>query len=444
MSNFLLQADGYKYSHVALYPHNITNNFAYYEARGGVFDKIPFFGMQYYLKKYLCGKVADKDKLDEAEDILNRYFQNEYFPRDEWQYIIDEYDGHLPITIMSVPEGTILDPKEVMFTVDSKDDKCAWLTSNVETLISKIWYPTAVSAQSYFIKRSIRKFLLETGGEMLDLRCHDFGYRGVSSEETAAIGGAAHLLHFNGTDTIAGIKMIIDYYNGFAGTSIPATEHSVATMWGKDREDDYFVHCLDTYPTGGVSVVIDSYNPYVFVSDVVCKYKDKILSRDGFVCLRPDTGDPRETLIRILSILEKTFPITLNKEGYKCLPPQLSILQGDGVSKDTIPLILETIKSHGWSAGNIVFGSGGALLQKLSRDDIYAAYKTSSAVMDGVVTDIQKLPFADMSKASKPGRLGLNDNLKTVTEAENTMLKKVFDMGELLIDDTFADIKGRL
>ena len=92
----------------------------------------------------------------------------------------------------------------------------------------------------------------------IDFKLHDFGFRGVSSVETAGVGAAAHLLSFQGTDTFAGIMLARDYYaKPMAGFSIPAAEHSTITAWGKGHEVDAMRNMLDQFPHGMVAVFRD-------------------------------------------------------------------------------------------------------------------------------------------------------------------------------------------
>lgn len=79
-----------------------------------------------------------------------------------------------------------------------------------------------------------------------------------------------------------------------------------------------------------------------------------------------------------------------NSKGFKQLPPYLSIIQGDGISYETISAILEAMKKQNWSAENIVFGSGGALLQKLNRDTQKCAFKCSYALINGEEVHIER------------------------------------------------------
>jgi nicotinamide phosphoribosyltransferase len=86
---------------------------------------------------------------------------------------------------------------------------------------------------------------------------------------------------------------------------------------------------------------------------------------------------------QVLEILGSKFGTTTNSKGYKMLPKYVRVIQGDGISYETLESILENMKLHQWSAENLTFGSGGALLQRLDRDTQKCAYKCSFAVING-------------------------------------------------------------
>ena len=194
--NAILNVDSYKTSHYLQYPPGTTQVSSYIEARGGQFEKVVFFGLQMFIKEYLTTPIAAAD-IDEAKVILEAH--GVPFNEAGWRYILEQHNGYLPIEIQAVPEGTVLPVQNVMAQVINTDPNCAWLTSYVETaLLRAVWYPTTVATQSRYCKHIIQAYLEATADstEGLPFKLHDFGARGVSSEESAAIGGAAHLVNF--------------------------------------------------------------------------------------------------------------------------------------------------------------------------------------------------------------------------------------------------------
>jgi len=240
----------------------------------------------------------------------------------------------------------------------------------------------------------------------------------------------------------------------FAGMSVPASEHSTITSWGRDGEKEALENMLTQYPKGVVAVVSDSYDIYNAVDQIWGKdLKDKILARPGpmgRLVIRPDSGDPKTIVVEVLDLLAKNFDITTNEQGFKVLPHQVRIIQGDGVSYESIKEIYENMKKSKWAACNVVFGSGGALLQKMDRDTQKCAFKCCEAVVDGKPREVYKDPITDKGKVSKKGQLKLvkqGDTITTMTQGEgkpeDDLLVEVFKDGALLKEWTFEEIRKR-
>jgi len=241
------------------------------------------------------------------------------------------------------------------------------------------------------------------------------------------------------------------------GFSIPASEHSTITSWGKENEVKAFENMLDQYPTGLVACVSDSYDIIKACRDYWGKeLKEKILARDGTLVVRPDSGEPIEIVMQVLETLGEAFGFEVNDKGYKVLPPQIRVIQGDGVNLEQVKDILEEMKRARWSADNIAFGCGGALLQQLNRDTLKFAFKCSNITINGEEQPVWKDPITDPGKVSKKGKFkvvldrGWQDkdiNLErhvTVTESDKAdYLQEVFRDGKLLVDQTFAEIRER-
>jgi nicotinamide phosphoribosyltransferase len=355
-----------------------------------------------------------------------------------------------------VSEGTTVPTGNVLMTVENTCDQCYWLTNYLETLLVQAWYPTTVATQSRAIKQLVLSYLERNGQEAgIDYKLHDFGYRGVSSHESAAIGGAAHLCNFKGTDTVAALMMLNEYYRAgaAAGNSIPAAEHSTITSWGTDGELAAYDNMLTEYPTGLVAVVSDSYDISYAVQKLWGgKLKDKVLARDGTLVIRPDSGYPAHVVYEVVHDLGLAFGYTVNDKGYKVLHPSVRVIQGDGVDIDSIDEILRTLEGGRWSADNVAFGMGGALLQKLDRDTQNFAFKCSYA--EGGPSDdrwqrnVYKSPVGQAWKKSKRGRLALvsdgEGGYVTVPElGADNLLVEVFRDGRLLVDQQFDDIRAR-
>uniref|UniRef100_A0A2K5J8V0 Nicotinamide phosphoribosyltransferase n=1 Tax=Colobus angolensis palliatus TaxID=336983 RepID=A0A2K5J8V0_COLAP len=341
-------------THYKQYPPNTSKVYSYFECREKKtensklrkvkYEETVFYGLQYILNKYLKGKVVTKEKIQEAKEVYKEHFQDDVFNEKGWNYILEKYDGHLPIEVKAVPEGSVIPRGNVLFTVENTDPECYWLTNWIETILVQSWYPITVATNSREQKKILAKYLLETSGNLdgLEYKLHDFGYRGVSSQETAGIGASAHLVNFKGTDTVAGIALIKKYYgtkDPVPGYSVPAAEHSTITAWGKDHEKDAFEHIVTQFSSVPVSVVSDSYDIYNACEKTWGEdLRHLIVSRstEAPLIIRPDSGNPLDTVLKVLEILGKKFPVTENSKGYKLLPPYLRVIQGDGVDINTL------------------------------------------------------------------------------------------------------------
>lgn len=459
LHNIMLATDSYKISHANMLPEDLEYMETYAESRGGDFDYTLMFGMNYQIKSYLVGRQVTEEKIQEAKSLYSVHFGSDaVFPEDKWRYILENHDGYLPIRIRSVKEGSVVPVKNVLFKVESTDEKCAWLVGIVETMLMRLWYPISVATNS-MAGMEILKYHYDKTGVTSDLRfaLHDFGYRGVSCEEQAWIGGAAHLLTFKGTDTVAGIRMLQHYYGaGVEGFSVPATEHMVMTIKGRAAERQRYIDVLKAYPDGIVSIVSDTYNIYE-----VCEMlgtdeeiRQLILNRNGKLVIRPDSGEPVEVLLKCLDIIEKHFGSTVNEKGYKTIYEKIGFIWGDGISLRTVHNILENMTRASWSIDNFVFGGGKEILQNFTRDSIKFAIKCSFAIINGQSIDVYKDPITGSGKKSKIGQQFLTydeeTGYKTVSSIDikedsslsylKDALEIVYENGNLLVDPTYNEI----
>lgn len=453
--NLILNVDSYKTSHYLQYPPNTTKVSSYIESRGGDYQQAVFFGLQMFIKDYLLDPITEQDIID-AKDIITAHGLP--FNEDGWRYILDEHQGFLPIEIEALPEGTTTPTKSVMVQVVNTDDNCFWLTSYVETsLLRAIWYPTTVATLSWHCRQVIGQYLSQTADnvEGLPFKLHDFGARGATCEEAAAIGGAAHLVNFMGTDTLSAIVAAKNFYGAdMAGFSIPAAEHSTITSWGKKNEAKAFQNMLDQFAGDGklVAVVSDSYDLFHAIDKIWGEQLfEQVKTNGGTVVIRPDSGNPITIVTQTIEMLMDKFGFETNSKGFKVLPSYVRVIQGDGVSKHSIELILNTLKKRNLSADNVAFGMGAELLQKLNRDTLKFAMKASAVEVDGKWQDVFKNPATDNAKKSKKGRLAVvcddKGNLTTIKakqlKGQDNLLQVVFRNGKLLQQHTFDQIRQR-
>ncbi|TDT68656.1 nicotinamide phosphoribosyltransferase [Allofrancisella inopinata] len=457
--------DSYKHSHPFQYPKDTSYLHFYLESRGtnntDLGHQTKFFGLQYYIKKYLSQPITE-NMLDEAESVLKVHGLP--FQRHGFEKIIKKYNGFLPVRIRAVKEGSVVPVHNVLMTIESTDDELFWLPGFLETLLLKVWYPTTVATISFNIKNLIKKYLLETADSLdkLGFMLHDFGYRGVSSEESAGIGSAAHLTNFLGTDTLAALPFCKQYYyENIAGFSIPASEHSTMTSWGEGDQCEYhaFENMIEQFGDSSMlyACVSDSWDFKQAIKSWV-DLKDKVKAKKANLVIRPDSGDAVKNIIYALEELEKGYGSTVNSKGYKVIN-KVSLIQGDGVNIKLIEEVLSSMKEKGYSAENIAFGMGGALLQgnfesSVNRDSFKFAIKCSAIKRGDKVIGVLKNPSTDPAKKSKKGRLDLIKNTdgkyETIHLDENyqlgqyhpdSQLLTYYENGRITLEQTLAEIR---
>ena len=453
----LLDVDSYKGSHFLQYPPGTEYVSSYIEARSGRFDTMVFFGLQMYLKKYLARPITAAE-IDYAEELWTSH--GIPFNRPGWEHILNKHGGKLPLRIQAIKEGTVLPIKNAIVQIINTDPEVPWLTSFMETaLLRAVWYPANVATLSWSVKQLIRKYLKETSEipeEVLPFKLHDFGARGVSSAESAAIGGLAHMVNFLGSDTVGAIQHARSYYDEhMAAFSIPAAEHSTITSWGRENEVKAFDNMLNQFggPDKLVAVVSDSYDIYKATDEYWGQeLKAKVESMGGTLVVRPDSGDPTVVPVEIIERLGGSFGYSENALGYKVLAPCVRVIQGDGVAPDSIKTILERLKAKKWSAENIAFGMGGALLQRgVDRDVMHWAMKANATKRAGdpVWYDVYKDPITDKGKRSK---IGIQALIKTeagylsvrkdeMPAGSEDLLETVWENGDLVREQTLAEIR---
>ena len=455
--SLILRTDSYKVTHWSQIPESSEFTYSYGESRGGTFPEVTFALFQPVLMNYLMRPITMGD-IDYAEERFRKHFGfSEVFNRKGWEIIVREYGGYAPVRIKAVPEGTTVPVRNILFSIENTDPRLPWIANYLETICLKAaWYGTTVATISRHIKKLILRYLHETGTpESIDFRLHDFGYRGVSSEESAAYGGAAHLVNFKGTDNLIALECALAYYSeDMAGFSVPAAEHYTIMSWGRNGQVNAFRNMIRKFGHFPFyAVVSDTYNIYEAVEkDWGEVLRDEVLAESGTLVVRPDSGVPQEVVRQVVEILGRKFGFTTNDKGFKVLN-KVRIIQGDGVDYEEIGRILEALKIRGWSADNVSFGMGGALLQRLDRDTQKFALKASEHTTAGKTIEIFKSPVGDNTKRSKPGRLKLvrtDSGLETYNIHDRSpaaqgadLLQVVYENGLLYNVQTFSEIRER-
>lgn len=272
------------------------------------------------------------------------------FNLDRFPYIVNEHDGKLPVEIKAIAEGSVVPAHTPLLTIENTDPSCYWLTCYLKTMLLRVWYPTTVATRSWYAKKIIKTYPDQTADDTeaeLSSKLHDFGARGASSHESAAIGGMAHLVNFTGSDTVEGVILANKVYKcDMAAFSIPAAEHSTITAWGKENEVEAYRNMLKQFAKADslVAVVSDSYDIYNAVENIWGEeLRQEVVDSGATIIIRPDSGHPPEIVSKVMKILDEKFGSKENTRGYRVLD-NVRIIQGDGIDLDMIHEILDKLK----------------------------------------------------------------------------------------------------
>lgn len=478
----VLLKDFYKTSHPQQYPKGTSLVYSNLTPRGsrikGI-DSVVVFGIQYFIKEYLIDQFNANFFFVRKEFVMEHYerrMKNALNSTADLKYIEQLHDlGYLPIEIKALPEGSRCPMRVPCLTIVNTHPDFSWLTNSVETLLSQVLWGmmnSATLAAEY--KTILSKYAMETSGipEFVQWQGHDFSERGMFGVEASLMSGAAHLLSFTGTDTIAAIDFLEYYYGAdsdkeLIGGSIPATEHSV--MCFSDPSDEYETYkrlLTEVYPSGFFSVVSDTYDYWKVLTKTLPALKNEIISRDGRMVVRPDSGDPVDVICGTIDapvgsperkgsieILWDTFGGTINAIGYKQLDSHVGLIYGDSITIERCKQICERLKAKGFASTNVVLGIGSYTYQNNTRDTFGFAMKATYGVVNGKPVNIFKKPKTDSGlKNSAKGLLYVDPDMKMVVEevspeqeADNSnALKTVFRDGELIRETSLSAIRHRL
>ena len=489
----LFQTDAYKLDHRRQYSlagdvSRVYSNYTNRKSRVQGMDHVVHFGLQAYLSKLKQGfeRFFAADSLTVCREyhqrvasILGPDAANAIGV--EHIYALHEL-GYIPLEFRAVPEGTLVPIRVPSLTIENTVDEFYWLTNYIETgLSAAIWHPSTAATIACAYRVSAEKAARRSGGDPggIDFQIHDFSYRGMSSSETAAATGAAHLLSFKGSDTLCAGDFIDKYYGGsYDLMSVAATEHSVMstsimTHVGKDNsrhtgELQMFLDLLRMYPTGILSVVSDTFNLWDVLETILPALKPEIVARDGKLVIRPDSGDPVKILCGdpagrtvaaqrgVIELLWEVFGGTTNSKGYRELDPHIGAIYGDSITLERAHEIWERLANAGFASTNVVFGVGSFTYQYNTRDTFGSAMKATWAKVNGQGVNLFKDPVTDDgTKKSATGRLAVigeeDGGMYLVEKADkhcendpSNLLKPVWRDGEFVTFQSFAEVRDRL
>lgn len=481
----LVLTDFYKTDHRRQFPDGTTTVYSNFTPRGSrveAVDHIVFFGLQYFLIEYLQRRFHDTFfALPKATAVgayrrrLDHALGAGAVPMDHVEALHDL--GYLPLRIKALPEGTRVPMQVPTHTIENTDPRFPWLTNFIETMMSAVvWGPCTSATVANRYRLVFEQFAARTGAprEFVPWQGHDFSFRGMFGIEAACLSGAGHLLSFTGTDTIPAIDFLEQYYGADCtretiGGSVPATEHAVMCAGGKATELETYRRLLtEVYPRGIVSVVSDTWDFWRVVTEGLPALREVILSRDGKLVIRPDSGDPVKILVGdptapadspehagLIAELWRIFGGTTTTTGHRVLDPHIGAIYGDSITLDRQLAILQGLAAKGFASCNVVLGIGSYTYQHVTRDTFGFAMKATFCTVNGEDREIWKQPRTDAAKNSHRGliavRRGADGRLHAhfpVTRKEeqddSNLLQPVFVDGELVRRTTLAEIRARV
>ena len=488
--NPLLLTDGYKTSHNKQYPEGTTLVYSNFTPRSNKYapkgcNEVVVFGTQMVMMQ--LHEMFQKDFFDKPKDEVCREMKQELSMYLGTDYDVSHFErlhdlGYLPINVKSLPEGTKTPIKVPVLTIYNTHPDFYWVTNYLETILSNLlWKPMTSATIAHQYRKVLTEWMLKTdksNHQFIDWQGHDFSMRGMDSVEAVISSGLGHLTSFWGTDSLPTIYGARKYYGaeGFFCGSVPATEHSVMCAGGKEDEVDTFRRLLKTYPSGILSVVSDTWDLWKVCTEHVVTLKEEIMSREGKLVIRPDSGDPVDILCGmdefpqfktseerkvltseekgVIELLWDVFGGTVNEQGYKVLDPHIGAIYGDSITIDRANEICERLEAKGFASTNVVLGIGSFTYQYNTRDTFGFAMKATYVEVNGESREIFKDPITDDgTKKSATGLLCVTlneekeiylvDKVNWETESEG-LLQTIYQDGEFFNTTTLTEIRKRL
>jgi len=484
--NPLLLTDGYKTGHHQQYPKGTTLVYSNFTPRSNKYaptncDEVVSFGQQMIMKQ--IHEAFDKEFFSKPKDEVCGEMKKELSLYLGTEYDVTHFEklhdlGYLPINVKGIEEGTLVPMKVPVLTIYNTLPEFYWVTNYLETIISNLlWKPMTSATIAHTYRNVLRKWQELTDVEkswFIDWQGHDFSMRGMDSVEATIASGLGHLTSFNGTDSLPAIYGARKFYGEkeFVGGSVNATEHSVMCAGSKDDEVGTFRRLLETYPTGILSVVSDTWDLWKVCTEHVVTLKEEILARDGKLVIRPDSGDPvdilcgtRDSIDRdwagtpeqkgVIELLWDVFGGTTNEQGYKVLDSHIGAIYGDSITIERADEICKRLAAKGFASTNVVLGIGSFTYQYNTRDTFGFAMKATYVEIDGEGREIFKDPITD--DGTKKSATGLLKVFKTILEGDIVLhdqvsweeesegiLQTIYENGEFYNETTLTEIKNRL
>lgn len=396
--------------------------------------------------------------------------------------------GYLPIKIKALPEGIETDPNVPHMTFINTVKGFAWLTLYLETIISSLaWKPATSGTYALQYRRNLVKWVMKTdpaNAWLIDFLCHDFSARGLSPWDSLS-SGLGHAFSFRGSDSIIVIPGARYFYdepeNEVCINSVNASEHSVSTTKiFTVGEQQMISDWLTEFDKGILSIVADTFDLWKLITEYLPANKEQIMSRDGKLVIRPDSGDPVDIICGrgiyksgdklltaeeidedvyvpefkgVVELLWDIFGGTINEQGYKVLDPHIGAIYGDSINLERQIQIYERLEAKGFASTNIVLGVGSFTYQFTTRDTFGYAAKGAWFQENGNDHNIYKEPITDDgTKKSLKGKCAVVEVNGTYvvqtqcneTEEDMGILQTIYENGKFYNRTTLTAIRAKV
>ncbi len=479
-TNPMLLIDFYKAVHAEMLPKGITKSVSYFTPRMSRvkrWNEVVMFGLQGFIKTYLVDYFNEEFFLKSFDEVMAGYRRIMDATLGAEAYKIEKVEklhklGYLPIEIFALPEGTLVPMHVPMFGITNTHPDFAWLPQSLESLISaESWHPMLAATVGHTYREIVNRYY--------DLTCEDtipraralgaFDFRGEECTESAVKAGAGWCLSFLNTATVPTIPYLEQNYNCDCtkepvAFGSPSTEHSVmCSNFAVDGDEITLLRRLLTeiYPNTSFSAVLDSYDYWNIIENVLPQLKKEILEHNGCMLMRGDSGDCVEVVTETVFKLWDIFGGTVNSKGYKVLDPHVKAIYGDSITVQRCEQIYEILTEKGFACSNVALGVGSfsfqcieedGILKPFTRDTFSSCIKATYCEIDGAPYPIFKNPKDGGFKKSQKGCcvvyredgvLKYKDeyNWNEAVTDERNLLKTVFKDGKLVKEQTLQEIR---
>lgn len=482
--NPMLLIDFYKAVHAEMLPANITKSVSYFTPRMSrvrLWDDVVMFGLQGFIKTYLIDYFNNQFFERPFDEVIQEYKRVMDASLGEGVYKIEKIEklhklGYLPIEIISLPEGTLVPMHVPMFGITNTHPEFSWLPQSLESLISaEMWHPMIAATVGYTYRNIVNEYYEKTCDDDVSRAraIGAFDFRGEECADSAIKAGAGWCLSFLNTATVPTIPYLEQMYNCDCtkepvAFGSPSTEHAVmCSNYAVDGDEITFLRKLLTeiYPNTSFSCVLDSYDYWNVVDNILPQLKDEILNHNGCLLVRGDSGDCVEVVTKTVFKLWEQFGGTVNSKGYKVLDPHVKAIYGDSITVGRCYKIYRILEHNGFACSNVALGVGSfsfqcieeeGVLKPFTRDTFSSCIKATYCEIDGVPTPIFKDPKEGSFKRSqkgccvvtqnKNGELRYEDEFswKGAKNHEKNIFRTVFKDGVIYNEETLLEIRQRL